>query len=557
MIASYVHGHSGPPLIGRTIGATLDQVAAAHGDREAVVSVAQAIRLTYADLKREADHVAAGLIGLGLLPGERIGIWSVNRAEWAVLQYAAAKAGLILVTINPAYQVRELEQVLAISGCAALVVGGRFKTSDYVAMVEDLAPDLRSGGGGVKTSRAPSLRIVIALDGADGDGLLHYAEVRAAGMRLGHGVLHDAAAFDCDDPINIQFTSGTTGAPKGVTLSHHNILNNGIQTGAAAGIGAGDRVCIPVPLFHCFGMVAGNLACLGQAATAVYPGGVFDPLDVMGAVSAERCTHLHGVPTMMIAILGHARFGEFDFSSLRGGMMGGASCPVETMKAVISNLHMPEVTIIYGMTETSPVSFQTRPNDPFDARVETIGRVLPHLEVKIVDDQDRVVPIGQPGQLCTRGYSVMRGYWGEPERTAQVLGPDRWMHTGDLASIDTEGYCRIIGRSKDLIIRGGENISPREVEEYLYTHPAVLDVQVVGVPDEKFGEELCAWIRLREGAEADEDGIRAFCRGQIAHYKIPRHILFVDSFPMTASGKVQKFVIRERMIEALASRGAS
>lgn len=554
---SYVQGHPGVPLVGQTIGAALDQVAAEHGEREALVSVAQNIRFTYAGLKLEADHIAAGLNGLGLLPGERIGIWSVNRAEWAVIQYAAAKAGLILVTINPAFQLRELEQVLNVAGCAALVVGGRFKTSDYIAMVEALIPNLRGGGRIVSSSRVPSLRLVIALDGVDGDGLLRYAEIRAAGMRFGVSGLPDPATLDFDNPINIQFTSGTTGLPKGVTLSHHNILNNGIQTGAAAGIGVGDRVCIPVPLFHCFGMVVGNLACLGHAATAIYPGEAFDPLDVVRAVSAERCTHLYGVPTMMIAILGHERFGEFDVSSLRGGIMGGAPCPVETMKAVISDLHMPEVTIIYGMTETSPVSFQTRPDDPFDARVETVGRLMPHLEVKIVDDEDRVVPIGKPGQLCTRGYSVMSGYWGEPEKTAEVLGLDRWMHTGDLATIDAEGYCRIIGRSKDIVIRGGENISPREIEEHLYNHPAVLDVQVVGVPDPAFGEELCAWIVLKNGAEADEDAIRAFCRGRIAHFKIPRHIRFVGSFPMTASGKVQKFVIRERMIEALALGGVS
>ena len=551
MIPSYVQGCSGPPLIGKTIGAVLDEVAGAYGERDALISRAQGIRLTYADLKREADFLAAGLVGLGLVPGERIGIWSVNRVEWTVIQYAAAKAGLILVTINPAYQLRELEQALNIADCAALVIASRFKSSDYVAMVEALVPGLRNGRGMVSTPRVPALRHVVVFDDAEGPGPLRYEDVRASGKRLGTGHLPDPDSLNFDDPVNIQFTSGTTGTPKGVTLSHHNILNNGIQVGAAAGIAAGDRVCVPVPLFHCFGMVVGNLACLGHAATAVYPGEAFDPLDVMRAISEERCTHLYGVPTMMIAILGHESFGDFDLSSLRGGIIGGAPCPVETMKALMSDLHMPEVTIIYGMTETSPISFQTRPDDPINARVETVGRVMPHLEVKIVDADDRIVPLGEPGQLCTRGYSVMSRYWEDPGKTAEVLGADRWMHTGDLATIDAEGYCRIIGRSKDIVIRGGENISPREIEEYLHTHPAVRDVQVIGIPDPKFGEELCAWIILHGGARVDEEDIRTYCRGRIAHFKIPRHIRFVEGFPMTASGKVQKFVMRERMIEAL------
>ena len=548
MKPSYVHGSTGPQLVGSTIGAYLDDVAARCPDAEALVSCAQAISWTYSDLKLEVDYLAAGLAELGLAHGDRIGIWSPNRAEWAVVQYAAARLGLILVTINPAYRTSELEHVLNASGCAALVVAGRFKGSDYVAMVETLAPGLRGGKGAFASSRLPALRHVIALADADGDGLLRYEAVREAGRRAGASVLpsHDALGFD--DAINIQFTSGTTGLPKGVSLSHHNILNNAIQTATAAGIRSGDRICVPVPLFHCFGMVVGNLACLGKAATAVYPGEAFDPVTVMEAVAAERCTHLLGVPTMMIASLGHERFGAFDPSSLRGGIMGGAPCPAETMKAVMSDLYMREVTIIYGMTETSPVSFQTRPDDPLDARVATVGRIHAHLEVKIVDDEDRVVPLGSPGQLCTRGYSVMSGYWGELDKTREVLGADGWMHTGDLATIDEDGYCRIIGRSKDIVIRGGENISPREVEEYLHRHPDVRDVQVIGLPDSRLGEELCACIMLNPGAKIDANAIREFCRGQIAHFKIPRYVRFVDAYPMTTSGKVRKFALREQVI---------
>jgi fatty-acyl-CoA synthase len=548
---SYVQGSSRPQLVNQTIGVFVDDMALAHPGGNALICVEQGIRWTYSDVKREADQLAAGLAALGLSPGERVGLWSPNRAEWMAVQYAAAKAGLILVTINPAFQVAELENVLNIAGCAALVIAGRFKSSNFVAMVERLVPDLRSSNGAISTPRVPSLRHIIAFDDAEGEGLLRYAEVRAAGARAGANAIPRPETIDAHDPVNIQFTSGTTGLPKGVTLSHHNILNNGIQTGAAAGIGPGDRVCIPVPMFHCFGMVVGNLACLGRAATVVYPGEGFDPVQVMHVVSDERCTHLYGVPTMMIAILGHERFGEFDLTSLRGGIMGGAPCPAETMKAVMSDLHMPEVTIIYGMTETSPVSFQTRPDDPVDARVTTVGRIMPHLEVKIVDGNDAIVPLAEPGQLCTRGYSVMSGYWQAPEKTAEVLGRDGWMHTGDLATLDEDGYCRIIGRSKDIVIRGGENISPREIEEYLHKHPAVRDVQVIGVPDARLGEELCAWIVLAAGAAADEDEIRAFCRDEIARFKIPRYIRFVESFPMTTSGKVQKFVMRERMIEEL------
>lgn len=551
MQPSYVHGNAGPPLTARTIGALLDDVAATHGDRDALVSVAQNIRWSYAELRAEADRLAAGLLSLGLKRGDRLAIWSPNRAEWTAIQYAAAKAGLVLVTINPAYRVSELEHVLNAASCAAIAIAPRFKGSDYVAMVSELVSDPARRLGGLWMSRAPSVRHVIVFDDEAPGAMLTYRELRARGDAA--GAVLSALDLQADDPINIQFTSGTTGKPKGVTLSHHNILNNGIQTALRAGIAEGDRVCIPVPMFHCFGMVVGNLACLGRAATAVYPGEAFEPADAMAAIAAERCTHLYGVPTMMIAILGHDRFGDFDLGSLRGGIMGGAPCPAETMKAVMTDLHMTEVTIIYGMTETSPVSFQTCPDDPVDARVNTVGRIMPHIEAKVVDELDRIVPLGEPGQLCTRGYSVMSGYWGDPERTHDVLAGDGWMHTGDLATIDAEGYCRIIGRSKDIVIRGGENISPREIEEYLYRHPAVRDVQVIGIPDATFGEELCAWIILKAGAAADAESIREFCRGEIAHFKIPRLIRFVDGFPMTTSGKVQKFVMREQMIAELAA----
>ena len=551
---SYVHGYAGLPLIGKTIGAFLDEVAATQGNREALVSVAQDIRWTYAELKEKADHFAAGLKELGLEPGDRLGIWSPNRAEWVVVQFAAAKAGLILVNINPAYRLSELEHVMNAVDCKALVTARCFKSSDYLAILAALVPDLRRGFELIDSDRLPTLRRVIVLDDTD-DGHLRYSDVLALGRRAAS----DPASAEIsrfDDAVNIQFTSGTTGLPKGVTLSHHSLLNNGFQVGEATGIGTGDRVCIPVPLYHCFGMVMGNLACLGHAATMVFPAEAFDPLAVLKSIEAERCTHLYGVPTMFIAILGHEQFNGFDLTSLRGGIMAGAPCPTEVMKAVMTEMNMAEITIAYGMTETSPVSFQTRRDDPLEARVSTVGKIMPHLEVKIVDDEDRIVPRGHPGQLCTRGYSVMSGYWGDEIRTREVLDAAGWMHTGDLATIDEEGYCRIIGRIKDLVIRGGENISPREVEEYLYLHPAIRDVQVIGVPDAKYGEELCAWIVLHPDMMVVEEDIRGFCRGQIAHFKIPRYIKFVDCFPTTATGKVQKFVMRQLMEEELRLGGA-
>jgi len=551
---SYVHGPNGPPLVGSTIGAFLHDVVAKHGGREAVISASQKTRLSYAELLQHAETFGSGLIALGLDRGDRLGIWAPNRVEWAVIQFAAAMAGLVLVNINPAYRVTELEHVLKASGCKAVVIANRFKTSDYLAMVAELVGDFGRDTR-ITSDRLPALRAVIVLDDPENGKRLTYRDVMAFGARSSAALLERVATLNLDDAVNIQFTSGTTGLPKGVTLSHHNLLNNGIQVGDATGIRLGDRVCIPVPLYHCFGMVMGNLACLGHAATMVYPSESFDPLEVLRTIETERCTHLYGVPTMFIALLGHERFRDFDLTSLRGGIMAGAPCPTEVMKAVITDMNMSEITIAYGMTETSPVSFQTRRDDPFEARVSTVGRVMPHVEVKIVDANGHIVPRGEPGELCTRAYSVMIGYWEDQERTREVLEPAGWMHSGDVATIDEDGYCRITGRIKDIVIRGGENISPREVEEYLYRHPAIRDVQVIGVPDDKYGEELCAWVVLRPDASVTADDIREFCRGQIAHYKIPRYIKFVDGYPMTATGKVQKFVMRKSMAEEIKSPG--
>jgi fatty-acyl-CoA synthase len=547
---SYVHGHSGPTLSAITIGDFLDDVASSHPDREALIAFSQGIRWTYSQLKRHAENFAAGLLELGLAPGDRLGIWSPNRAEWTVVQFAAAKAGLILVNINPAYRVLELEHVLRTAGCAVLITAACFKSSRFLEMIEALVPRPTQVREPISSERLPQLRHVIVIEATEDSAYLQYKDVLNSGARAGPQALA-TIRVQCDDPVNIQFTSGTTGSPKGVTLSHHNLLNNGLQVGEAAGIHAGDRVCIPVPLYHCFGMVMGNLACLTHAATMVYPSESFDPLEVLRALDEVRCTHLYGVPTMFISVLGNEQFRAFDLTALRGGIMAGAPCPAEVMRSVMSAMNMSEVTIAYGMTETSPVSFQTRPGDPLTARVETVGRIMPHLEVKIVDENGYTVPRGQSGELCTRGYSVMLGYWGEEQKTREVLDAAGWMHSGDLAMIDADGYCRIMGRIKDLVIRGGENISPREVEDYLYRHPAIRDVQVIGVPDTKFGEELCAWIILRPGATSNDEEIRAFCQGQIAHFKIPRYIKFVDEFPVTTTGKVQKYVLRERMNQEL------
>ncbi|KON80180.1 AMP-binding protein [Azoarcus sp. PA01] len=546
---SYVHGASAKPLIGQTIGRFFDEACQRHAQREALVVRHQNVRLTYAELKIKVDALACALRRLGLATGDRVGIWSQNNLEWALTQFATAKAGLVLVNINPAYRRSELEYAVNKVGCRALVLSPSFKGSDYLGMLADLAPELADcEPGALEAARLPSLNWVIRMGAEKSAGMLNFDELLAAPSREELVALAACGeTLQFDDPINIQFTSGTTGQPKGATLSHHNILNNGFFVAEAIRLVEGDRLCIPVPLYHCFGMVMGNLGCVTHGATMVYPCEAFEPLAVLETLAEERCTAAYGVPTMFIAMLDHPRFADFDLTRLRTGIMAGSPCPVEVMKRVIDRMNMREVTIAYGMTETSPVSFQSGTDDPVERRVSTVGRVQPHLEVKIVDNNGRIVPRGVAGELCTRGYSVMLGYWNDVDRTRDAIDAAGWMHTGDLATIDDEGYCNIVGRIKDMVIRGGENLYPREIEEFLYRHPKILDVQVVGVPDAKYGEELCAWIIVRDGEELSADDVRAFCQGQIAHYKVPRYIKFVDAFPMTVTGKIQKFQIREQM----------
>jgi fatty-acyl-CoA synthase len=550
---SYVQGASDKPLIGQTIGQFFDAVCAAWPARPALLVRHQNVRLSYRELQQQVDALAAGLLTLGLEPGDRIGIWSPNNSEWVLTQFATAKAGLILVNINPAYRTAELEYALNKVGCKALILAERFKTSDYVGMLRELAPELpHAVPGKLEAPRLPALRSVILLGERPQPGMFRFADIlERGGATEARRLAELAAQLQFDDPINIQFTSGTTGFPKGATLSHHNILNNGFFIGEAMRLTPEDRLCIPVPLYHCFGMVLGNLAALTHGACMVFPGEGFDPLTTLQTVADERCTALHGVPTMFIAQLDHAEFRRFDLASLRTGIMAGSPCPIEVMKRAVAEMHLDEITIAYGMTETSPVSFQSSTDDPFDRRVSTVGRIQPHLEVKVVDRDGRIVPRGTPGELLTRGYSVMLGYWGDEERTREAIDAARWMHTGDLATIDTEGYCNIVGRIKDMVIRGGENVYPREIEEFLYRHPKIQDVQVIGVPDDSYGEEICAWVKLRPGATATEEDIKSFCRDQIAHYKVPRYVKFVDEFPMTVTGKIQKFIMRERAIDEL------
>jgi fatty-acyl-CoA synthase len=557
-LLSYVHGAADEPLLGQTIGQALERAAGKWADHTALISCAQDIRWTWRELRDHADAFAAGLFALGLRRGDRIGIWSLNRAEWAVTQFATARAGLILVTINPAYRLSELEYALNKAGCAALVTATVFKSSDYIGMVNTLAPELAASiPGKLSAARLPQLRTVVQIGGPPVPGAIAFDEVAARGGEAERAELRELACqLQFDDPVNIQFTSGTTGLPKGVTLTHHNILNNGYFVGRAMRLTENDRICIPVPLYHCFGMVMGNLASVTSGATMVYPGEGFEPGVTLATVAQEKCTTLYGVPTMFIAELDLPEFSKFDLSSLRTGIMAGAPCPIEVMRRVNEQMNMREVTICYGMTETSPVSFQSSTDDPLDRRVSTVGRIHPHVEVKVVDLEGRVVPRGERGELCTRGYSVMLGYWDEPEKTADALDASGWMHTGDLAVIDQEGYCNIVGRIKDMVIRGGENLYPREIEEFLYRHPKIQDVQIFGVADPKYGEELCAWIRLREGETMSVDEVRAFCQGQIAHQKVPRYIQFVDEFPMTVTGKVQKFIMRSEMEERLGLKPA-
>jgi fatty-acyl-CoA synthase len=551
---SYVCGSTEHPLLHRTVGEVLRCAAQDWAEREALVVHHQRVRLTYRELDDQVTQLANGLLAAGLVPGDRVGIWSPNNTEWVLTQFATARAGVILVNFNPAYRRTELEFALRKVGCRMLILAHAFKTSDYPGMVRALLPPSAfRGGGRVCSDRLPSLEWLVQLGPEPADGFLAFEELSTARAGASSGIeLEDVMGdLHADQPINIQFTSGTTGQPKGATLTHFNIVNNGFFVAERMNLGPGDRLCIPVPLYHCFGMVLGVLAAATHGATVVLPAESFDAEAVLTAVAAERCTALHGVPTMFIAELDHPRFGEFDLQSLRTGIMAGAPCPISIMRRVIDEMHLRELTIAYGMTETSPVSFQSNVDDPVEKRVTTVGKVHPHVQVKIVNVDGQVVPRGQPGELLTRGYSVMRGYWDDAARTAEAVDVEGWMHTGDLATLDDQGYCNIVGRLKDMIIRGGENVYPREVEEFLYLHPKILDVAVVGVPDRKYGEELCAVIRLREGVTTNAEEIIEFCRGQIAHYKVPRYVHFVDAFPMTVTGKVQKFLLRAQMQELL------
>ena len=554
---SYVHGARDVPLLGETLGQNLDRTAARVPDSPALIVPSQGVRWSYAELAARADAFAAGLLALGLQRGDRLGIWSLNNAEWVVVQFATAKAGIILVNINPSYRVTELEFALNKVGCAALVTATQFKTSDYIGMLNQVVPELAgSAPGRLRSARVPALRTVIQIGGAAPGTLPFDAVPGLAGDAHRDALARLQPTLQFDDPINIQFTSGTTGAPKGAVLTHHNILNNGYFIGEAMRLSEADRLCIPVPLYHCFGMVLGNLACTTHGAAMVQPGPGFDPLAVLRTVAEERCTGLHGVPTMFIAELEHPEFERFDLSSLRTGIMAGSPCPIEVMRRAVERMNLAEITICYGMTETSPVSFQSSTSDPLERRVSTVGRVHPHLEVKIVDAEGRIVPRGVAGELCTRGYSVMLGYWDDEARTRGAIDAARWMHTGDLAVLDAEGFCNIVGRIKDVVIRGGENVYPREVEEFLYRHPAIQDVQVFGVADDRYGEELCAWVKLRGGEALTAEAVQAFCRGQIAHQKVPRYVRFVEEFPMTVTGKMQKFLMREAMEQELGVRAA-
>ncbi|TBR72152.1 MAG: AMP-binding protein [Burkholderiaceae bacterium] len=550
---SYDRGATEVPLIEQTIGDFFDAMAARQPQREALVSAHQKRRYSYAALAAESARLASALLRSGLAPGERVGIWSHNNVEWVLMQIATAKVGLILVNINPAYRTAELEYALNKVGCRALVTMARFKTSDYLGMLRELAPEHAHGKPGqLSSARLPHLRRVVWIDepgqGEEQPGYQRFSELLGGGDAADPRVAEVQKTLNATDPINIQFTSGTTGFPKGATLTHHNILNNGFFIGECMKLTPADRLCVPVPLYHCFGMVLGNLACVTHGSCIVYPNDAFDPLSVLETVQAEKCTGLHGVPTMFIAELDHPRFREFDLSTLRTGIMAGSPCPTEVMKRVVNDMHMSEVTIAYGMTETSPVSCQSSTETPLDKRVSTVGLVQPHIEIKIVDPESgATVAPGVSGEFCTRGYCVMHGYWDDEARTREAIDKDGWMHTGDLATMDGEGYVNIVGRIKDMVIRGGENIYPREIEEFLYRHPKVQDVQVVGVPDPRFGEELCAWIIAKPGQSVTEDEIREFCKGQIAHYKVPRYIKFVTAFPMTITGKIQKFKIRDEM----------
>ena len=550
---SYTRGSQAKALLAQTIGQAFDQTAAQFPDGEALVVRHQSLRYNWRELAEAVDLHARAFLALGLQAGDRLGIWAPNCAQWCISQFATAKIGVILVNINPAYRAAELEYVLQQSGCQWLVCAGAFKTSDYHAMLQALVPELAEQSiGQLRSERLPDLRGVISLDSQPPSGFLPWSQMAALGAAVSPRQLAERQeSLHFDQPVNIQYTSGTTGFPKGATLSHLNILNNGYMVGESLGLTAGDRLVIPVPLYHCFGMVMGNLGCVTHGSTMIYPSDAFDPLLTLRTVAEEKATALYGVPTMFIAMLDQPQRGDFDLSSLRTGIMAGATCPIEVMRRVINEMHMAEVQIAYGMTETSPVSLQTGPTDELELRVTTVGRTQPQLESKIIDTAGDIVPRGTIGELCTRGYSVMLGYWNNPKGSAEAIDSQGWMHTGDLATMDEQGYVRIVGRNKDMIIRGGENVYPRELEEFFFTHPAVADVQVIGIPCSRYGEEIVAWIKFHPGHSASEQELQAWCKERIAHFKTPRHFKFVEEFPMTVTGKIQKFRMREISMEEL------
>ena len=550
---SYYCGASTTQIIYETIGGFFDRVAEKYPDSQALILRHQGVEWTYAELQRRVDQLAAGLLTLGIVPGDRVGIWGPNSAEWVLTQLATAKLGAIMVCINPAYRLYELEYALNKVECKALITDESFKTSDYLGMLNTLAPELEyCEPGALASTKLPKLKHVIRMGSSSSAGMHNFDQVCELATDADRAALVGLQTqLKPDDAINIQFTSGTTGNPKGATLSHCNILNNGYLTGEAMRLTPADKLCIPVPLYHCFGMVLAVLACVSHGATMVFPGEAFDPQQTLQTVQDERCTALHGVPTMFITELDHPNFSSFDLSSLRTGIMAGAPCPIEVMKRVISEMHMRDILIAYGQTELSPINNITLPDDSLERRTETVGRAMPWVEIKVIDEAGHVVPVGEKGEICTRGYSVMQGYWNDPEKTAETIDAAGWLHSGDIATMDACGYVRIVGRIKDMIIRGGENVYPREVEEFLYQHPAISEVQVFGIPDKKMGEEVCAWVQLNEGAMLSADDIKAFCKDQITHFKIPRHIRFVSEYPMTVTGKIQKFVMRDEMLASL------
>ena len=550
---SYYCGASTTQIIYETIGGFFDRVAEKHPDSQALILRHQGVEWTYAELQHRLDKLASGLLALGIVPGDRVGIWGPNSAEWVLTQLATAKLGAIMVCINPAYRLYELEYALNKVECKALITDESFKTSDYLGMLNTLAPELEyCEPGALASTKLPKLKHVIRMGSSSSAGMHNFDQICELATDADRAALVGLQTqLKPDDAINIQFTSGTTGNPKGATLSHCNILNNGYLTGEAMRLTPADKLCIPVPLYHCFGMVLAVLACVSHGATMVFPGEAFDPQQTLQTVQDERCTALHGVPTMFITELDHPNFSSFDLSSLRTGIMAGAPCPIEVMKRVISEMHMRDILIAYGQTELSPINNITLPDDSLERRTETVGRAMPWVEIKVIDEAGHVVPVGEKGEICTRGYSVMQGYWNDPEKTAETIDAAGWLHSGDIATMDACGYVRIVGRIKDMIIRGGENVYPREVEEFLYQHPAISEVQVFGIPDKKMGEEVCAWVQLNEGATLSADDIKAFCKDQITHFKIPRHIRFVRSYPMTVTGKIQKFVMRDEMLASL------